>query len=42
MNTYETNGYRIVDYIIDILLFVFGFSIVSYIIIYLLYMVAEV
>lgn len=42
MNTYETNGCRIVDYIIDILLFVLGFSIVSYIIIYLLYMVAEV
>lgn len=36
------NEYRIVDYIIDVLLFVSGFSIVSVIIMYLFYMFAEV
>ena len=35
-------GYRIVDYIVDVLFFVSGFSIVTFIIIYLLYMISEV
>ena len=35
-------GYRIVDYIIDVLLFISGFSIVTLIIIYLLYIISEV
>lgn len=36
------NEYRCVDYIIDMLLFVSGFSIVSVIIMYLMYMISEV
>ena len=36
------NEYGCVDYIIDVLLFVSGFSIVSVIIMYLMYMISEV